>query len=107
MGQISFKIPDEEIIFLKWYTKKTAESMSSVYRSITFQGFITWKIEYLLAEYSKGVIGFKQLCKLGNLTFTEAMLLIEKYDIEPPISEVVDLATSRATQKIIRKLRSN
>lgn len=54
----------------------------------------------LLAEYRKGSMRFKQLCNLANITFEEATLLMQKMDIEPPISSIIDDYTTETRNKI-------
>ncbi len=105
MAQISFKIPDDELNFLKWYSNITSHSVSTIYRDVTLETFREWKLDILLSLYEKGAIGFKHLCRLGNISLQEGMLLIEKRDIEPPISEQVDLHTEEVTRKILRSLK--
>ncbi len=100
MAQLSFKIPDNEIIFLKWLSEKTAEPVSSIYRKATLKAFREWKLDYLLNEYQKGAIGFKTLCKLANLSFNEGVLLLEEKDIEPPISKLLDEYSSTVREKL-------
>lgn len=104
MGQISFKIPDEEMEFLRWFSTKTANSISTLYRDATIDSYRNWKLDLLCSLYEKGSIGFKQFCRLGNLTFQEGMLLIESRDIEPPISETINDYTDRVTRQILEKL---
>ena len=101
MGQISFKIPDKELVFLQWLSKKTSNPVSSIYRNATFDAFQEWKMAILLKEFQKGSLGFKELCKLGNITFNEGVLLFQQRDIEPPISELVDEYTSKIRDQLV------
>lgn len=103
MKQISFKLPDPELEFLKWWSEKNAEPISSVYRNATLESFRSWKIEKLLMEYQKGSIGFKRLCRLGNLTFQETTLLLQEHNIDPPISEIIDDYTSKVRDTLTAK----
>ena len=103
MSQISFKIPADEMKFLKWYSKKNAQPVSSVYRSVTFETYQKWKTDKLLQEYEKGSISFKQFCELGNVTFSQGTLLLQDRQIEPPISELIDEYTSEIREKLTRK----
>ena len=61
---------------------------------------INYNLKMLLTEYSKGIIGFKKMCRLGNLTFAEGMLLIEQTGIEPPIPDSVDVYTNEVREKL-------
>lgn len=106
MAQISFKIPDKELDFLKWYSKMTSHSVSTIYRDVTLDNFKEWKLGVLSSLYGKGTIGFKHLCTLGNITLQEGMLLIEMKKIDPPISEKVDLHTEEVTRKILKSLNN-
>jgi len=100
MTQINFKIPEKEKDFLEWYSEKNAEPISSIYRNATLESFRQWKISILLGEYQKGSIRFKQLCALGNISFEEGTLLLQKMDIEPPISAIIDEYTTETRKKI-------
>ncbi len=100
MPQINLKIPDNEKEFLEWYSEKSAEPISSIYRNATLESFRQWKISILISEYQKGSIRFKQLCDLGNISFEEGTLLLQKMDIEPPISAIIDEYTSKTRKKI-------
>src|SRR3990172_6867165 len=74
--------------------------MDSIYRDSTLEYFRNWKHQYLLREYQKGNIGIKHLCKLGNLTLHQAAQLLEKNDIEPPISEFMEEYTERVAKEL-------
>ncbi len=94
MGQISFKLPEEEMEFLRWMAKQSAQPVSSIYRNVTLEAFREWKIQALLKEYQKGTIGLKELCRIGNFSFRECSLLLEKNNIEPPITALMDLKSA-------------
>ena len=100
MKQISFKLPDPELEFLKWWSEKNAEPVSSIYRNVTLESFRIWKIEKLMPEYQKGSIGFKRFCYLSNLTFQQATLLFQENNIEPPISDVIDNYTNNSRESL-------
>ena len=101
MKQISFKLSDEDIDFLEWYSKKTGTPKGSFYRQLTINEFKREKLNLLLNEYKIGAIGFKKMCNLGNITFSEGMLLLEKDNIEPPIPAIVDDYTTKVTNQNI------
>ena len=103
MSQISFKIPDSEIIFLRWFADKSSQPVSSIYRNATLDSFREWKISLLLSEYQKGSLGFKSMCKLGNLTFNQGVLLLEQNNIEPPISKLIDEYSSAVRDKLVKE----
>lgn len=108
MTQINFKIPEDEKAFLEWYSEQNAEPISSIYRKATLEPFREWKISILIAEYKKASIRFKQLCDLANLTFEEATLILQKMDIEPPISSIIDDYTTETRNKIeLSKFKKN
>ena len=100
MDQISFKIPSSEMDFLKWWSKKQAQPLSSIYRNATIEHFRQWKTNILINEYSRGSIGFKKFCNLAGISFQEATLLMQESDIEPPISNIIDEYTSSIADKI-------
>jgi len=95
MGQITFKMPDEEIEFLKYVSKQNGSAFSSIYRDKTITYYKQWKIEYLLTEYERGSIGFKTFCRLGNLSPLEGMIAIENSNIDPKVPEIIDEYTSK------------
>ncbi len=101
MAQISFKVPDEELVFLKWYSESTSNSISTIYREITLDTFRNWKLDILCEKYSAGTIGFKQLCKLANISYTRGLLVIEERALEPPISEMTDNYTEMVTDRLL------
>lgn len=45
----------------------------------------------------------KQLCDIGSITFSEGMLLMEQYNIELPISSIIDDYTESLTKRNIEK----
>lgn len=100
MGQISFKVPEDEMEFLRWWAEKQAQPVSVIYRNATRDNFHEWKIETLIQEYQQGKIGFKRFCNLSGLSFHQASLLFEEKQIEPPISEIMDLYTNKISESI-------
>lgn len=103
MDQIGIKLPIEDIKFLEWYSKRTANSKAGIYREATLQAFQKWKINILLKEYEDGKIGFKEMCNLGNLTLLEGMKIIEIEQIEPPITDLMDEYTEKLTLENIKQ----
>lgn len=103
MPQITFRLPEDEKEFLKWYAEKTAQPISTVYRNVTMEYYQKWKEELLLEEYKKGSINIKKFCTLTNKSFHETLLLLEKKEIEPPITKVMDEYTSTVRKKIKTK----
>ena len=102
MGQISIKLPKEEIDFLDWYTKKHATPKATLYREVTLESFRKWKHNLLLNDYMKGEISFKNFCILGNLSFFEGMVLVEESDLEPIIPDIIDEYTNKLTDLNIK-----
>ena len=100
MGQISFKISDAEKEFLEWVAKRTAQPVSTIYRNATLESFQDWKLNYLLKEYQNGNIGLKQFTKLAHINFNQAILYLQKFNIEPPISEIIDDYTTNLAETI-------
>ena len=94
MPQITFRLPENEKEFLKWYADKTAQPISTIYRNATMDHFQKWKEQLLLDEYEKGSISIKTFCTLTNKTFHETLLLLEKKGINPPITQIMDEYTS-------------
>lgn len=104
MGQLTFKLPDEELRFLRYVADRTGSSLSSIYREKTLDHFVSWKKNYLLDEYAKGAIGFKQMCKLANISLNEGMLWLEEEAIEPPIPALVDEYTDSVRKRLTPEL---
>ena len=103
MDQIGIKLQIEDIKFLEWYSKRTANSKAGIYREATLHAFQKWKINILLKEYKDGKIGFKEMCNLGNLTLLEGMKIIEIEQIEPPITDLMDEYTEKLTLENIKQ----
>ena len=100
MGQISFKISDADKEFLEWVSQKTAQPVSSIYRNVTLESIQDWKINFLLKEYQSGSLSIKKLLQLANLNFNQITMLFQKYNIEPPVSELIDNYTSKLAEEI-------
>lgn len=103
MPQITFRLPENETEFLKWYSEKTAQPVSTIYRNSTMDHYQEWKLNVLLDEYKRGAINIKTICKLTDKSFHEALLLLEKHQIEPPISQIMDEYTSSVRAKLTPK----
>lgn len=101
MDTISFKIPKEDKKFLEWFSEKVATPIGSLYRTATLDEFKIWKFKMLTKLYSDGQISFMQMCKIGEITLSKGMLLIQEYDIEPPIPDILDDYTIELTKKNI------
>ncbi|MHA1449052.1 MAG: hypothetical protein ACTSP4_06490 [Candidatus Hodarchaeales archaeon] len=43
------------------------------------------------------------MCKLGNLTFNQGVLLLEQNNIEPPISKLIDEYSSSIRNKLVEE----
>ncbi|MCK4849174.1 MAG: hypothetical protein KAT16_09125 [Candidatus Heimdallarchaeota archaeon] len=100
---MSFKFPDAEIKFLKWYSKKTAEPLGSIYRKVTLDHFINWKKMVLINTYTSGSIGIKQLANLGGMTFNECLLLLKQNNIDPPYNELLDIHSAKVVEELYQK----
>ena len=107
MKQIAFKLPAQEVAFLEWYSKRKGIPVGSLYRQVTLAEYTRWKLEQLLDEYKKGILGLKQLCDLGGLSLLEAMLVIERKSIEPPIPADVDDYTDKISEENIAQSRQD
>jgi predicted HTH domain antitoxin len=90
MGTITFKLGEEELEFLNWYSKRTSTPVGSLYRSITIDQFRQWKLKQLIEAYKTGEIGFKRMCDLGGITLTQGMLILQQQNIDPPVPEALD-----------------
>ena len=99
-GQITFQLSNDDMNFLRYVSKKTGSSLSSIYRDNTLIDFRAWKIAFLLKEYNTGRIGFKKLCTLGAISFSDGMNLLESEKIEPPIPEFVNDYTLKIAKNI-------
>lgn len=102
MGQLSIKLPDEEIEFLEWYTKKHASPKASTYRDVTIEHFRQWKQDVLLNDYMKGEISIKEFCNLAHVSFFRAMTLIEESGLEPLIPSIITEYTTELTEEHLK-----
>jgi hypothetical protein len=107
MGQISFKLSEDDMEFLKWYASENSSSVSSLYRDITLETYHQWRLSVLLDIYQKGSIGFKKMCRLAKISLTEGMIEIQKRQIEPPITDSMDEHTSSVRDKLIATMKEN
>ena len=101
MSQLSFKFPEKELSFLKWYSEKTSEPLGTIYRKVTLEHFIHWKKTVLIEAYLNGSIGIKQLANLGGMTFHECLLLLQQNNIEPPYNELLDMHSAQVMEEQI------
>jgi len=101
MSQLSFKFPEKEIAFLKWYSEKTSEPLGTIYRKITLEYFIEWKKTQLIEAYLSGSIGIKQLATLGGMSFHECLLLLKKNNIDPPYNELLDTHSAQVMEELL------
>ncbi|MHA1974761.1 MAG: hypothetical protein ACTSW1_17320 [Candidatus Hodarchaeales archaeon] len=93
------------MIFLKWYSKQTAEPLGTIYRKVTIEHFTKWKKEVLIEVYKQGKIGIKQMANLGGMTFNECMLLLEQEKIEPPYNKILDMHSENIVKEEYEKKR--
>ena len=100
MNQIAFRLPESEKEFLEWYAKKTAQPASSIYKANTLSAFQEWRQKTLLKEYQSGSISFKSFCRLNSISIYQGILLLERNQIEPPISSLMDDFTSTSRKSI-------
>ena len=98
MSQLSFKFPEKELSFLKWYSKKTSEPLGTIYRKVTLEHFIHWKKTVLIEAYLNGSIGIKQFTNLGGMTYHECLLLLKQNNIEPPYNELLDMHSAQVME---------
>jgi len=101
MSQLSFKFPEKELSFLKWYSKKTSEPLGTIYRKVTLEHFIHWKKTVLIEAYLSGTIRIKQLANLAGMTFHECLLLLKQNNIDPPYSELLDIHSAQVMEEQI------
>ncbi len=94
MRQLGIKIPENDMEFLDWYSKKYATPKSVVYREITMGAFTRWKRMFLLNLHLDGEIGFKEFCTLADVTMLQAMAMIEEAEREPVVPESLDEYTT-------------
>ncbi len=100
MSQISLRLPEEDVKFLTWISKRRAIPMTTLYREVTHEAFRQWKLETILKEYSSGVIGLKKAWQLSGMTFPEFLYVLEKSEIEPPHTELMELKSEEHIQKL-------
>ena len=103
MSQLSFKFPEKEMKFLKWYSKKTAEPLGTIYRKVTLDQFINWKQSVLLDAYTNGTIGIKQFTNIGGMTFNECLLLSKQNNVDPPYNELLDIHSAQVIETLYQE----
>ena len=107
MSQLSFKFPEKELSFLKWYSEKTSEPLGTIYRKVTLEHFIHWKKTVLIEAYLNGSIGIKQFANLGGMTFNECFLLLKHYNIDPPYNELLDIHSAQVVEEQLIQPKKN
>lgn len=100
MNQISMRMSEEDIELLQVISHERNTPIASLYRQATYETFNEWKLNQLFRLYSKGHIGLKKTWKLSRMAWAEFLLEIERRQIEPPISELVDEYTDKIRQQI-------
>lgn len=100
MNQISLRMTEEDIQFLQVLSAELNTPIASLYRQATHKAFTEWKLNQLFQLYSNGHLGLKKTWKLSRMTWTAFLLELERRQIEPPISELVDEHTNRNRQEI-------
>ena len=95
---------DEDLEFLRWYSKIENTAISSMYRQITLNSYREFRLSVLTAMYTEGKIGFKQFCRKANISFTQGLKIIEEQKIDPPITENMDDYTNKVRDQIIESL---
>ena len=74
--------------------------MSSLYKSATLDAFREWKLDLLLKEYQSGAIRFKQFCDLAAVSLYEGLLILERSEVEPPITEMIDEYSTQVANQL-------
>ena len=103
MSQLSFQFTEKEMKFLKWYSKKTAEPLGTIYRKVTLDQFINWKQTVLLDAYTSGTIGIKQFTNIGGMTFNECLLLLKQNNVDPPYNELLDIHSAQVIETLYQE----
>lgn len=100
MNQISLRMAEEDIKILQMVSDEMNTPIASLYRQATLRTFKEWKLDQLFRLYSIGRLGLKKAWKLSRMTWPEFLLELERRQIEPPISELVDEYTDEIRKKI-------
>jgi hypothetical protein len=77
-------------------------NLASLYRDI-IDTFRQWKRNQLLMSFMKGKISIKNFCHLVIFSFFEAMVFIDKSNIEPYIPPIITEYTNNLTDENIKK----
>ena len=100
MNQISLRMAEEDIKILQLVSEEMNTPIASLYRQATLKAFNEWKLTHLFRLYSNGRLGLKKVWKLSRMSWTEFLLELERRQIEPPISELVDEYTDKIRKQI-------
>ena len=74
---------------------KGDEWMPDKINEAILKAFNKWKLNQLFRLYSNGRLGLKNVWKLSQMSWAEFLLELERRQIEPPISELVDEYTDK------------
>ena len=100
MGQISIRIPEEDVELLRIISNQTNTPIASLYRQATNEALREWKLDKLIELYEQGSLGLKKAWKLSNLTWNAFLLELEKRETDPPITELIDSFTDQVRENI-------
>lgn len=100
MNQISLRMAEEDIKILQMISEEMSTPIATLYRQATSNAFNEWKLDQLFRLYSIGRLVLKKAWKLSRMTWPEFLLELERRQIEPPISELIDDYTEEIRKKI-------
>lgn len=98
MSQISIRLKSSDYELIKLWAERKGITLSGAFKEITFGAFNEWKINYLLTEYQSGMINLKKAWVLSNLPLMAFLYLLEKQEIEPPHTELMELKSEETRQ---------
>lgn len=100
MGQISIRIPEEDVELLRIISSQTNTPIASLYRQATNEALRKWKLDKLIELHGQGSLGLKKAWKLSNLTWNAFLLELEKRETDPPITDLIDSFTDQVREDI-------
>lgn len=100
MGQISIRIPEEDVELLRIISRQTNTPIASLYRQATTEALRKWKLDKLIELYEQGSLGLKKAWKLSNITWNAFLLELEKRETDPPITDFIDRFTDQVREDI-------
>lgn len=100
MKQVNIRVSDEEYAILELIANRRGIPVTSMFKSVIYETFDTWKVEELLRLYAEGNISFKKILRLTGWTYGALLHKFAEMDLEPPIIEAAELRAEEIIDNI-------